>query len=159
YDYLCSKVLGAPVPGNSSPANTGDSSCSTTGADYSFDPRLAVDPADSKTAVEKVVAAFDNHKPFVLHAVVGNAILQSDPNVTCTDSGQTGPICPFPNELGTVGFREGLAYIKNLNINPNTGVLCIPGSQDCGTMPVFQHGKKDSYHYALFSHGVGMPSW
>jgi hypothetical protein len=24
---------------------------------------------------------------------------------------------------------------------------------------VFQHGKKDSYHYALFSHGVGLASW
>ena len=160
YDYLCSKVLGAPAPGNSSPANTGDNSCSTTGGNYSFDPRLAVDPADSnKTAVEKVADAFENHKPFVLHAVVGNAILESDPNVTCTDSPQTGPVCPFPNEPGTVGFREGLADIKNLNINPNTGVLCIPGSQGCGTTSVFQHGKKDSYHYVLFSHGVGLPSW
>jgi hypothetical protein len=163
YDYLCSKILAAPTPGNSSPANTGDNSCSTTAGDYSFDPRLAVDPADGKTAVEKVVNAFDNHKgstePFVLHAVVGNAILENDANVTCTDSAQTGLVCPFPKELGTIGFMEGLAYIKNQNINRNTGVLCTPGASGCGSVPVFQHGKKDSYHYALFSHGVGLASW
>ena len=146
YDYMCSTVR--------------NGSCAKGGNDYSFDPRLAVDPADGKTAVDKVVAAFNSHtgspKPFVLHAIPGNAIAENQSAVTCTDS-STNLTCPFPNEPGTVGFREGLAYIKNQIINPNTGVICSAGDPACA--PVFQHGKKDSYHYALFSHGVGLPSW
>ena len=151
YDYMCSKVQG--------PASSANS-CSTANGDYSFDPRLAVDPADGKTAVDKVVDAFTNHKgspkPFVLHAIPGNAIAESQSAVTCNDS-SPNPTCPFPNEPGTVGFREGLTYIKNQIINPTTGLICNAGDSSC--VPVFQHGKKDSYHYALFSHGVGLSSW
>jgi hypothetical protein len=144
YDYMCSSVSGG--------------SCAAGGANYSFDPRLAVDPADNnKTAVDKVVTAFANHS-INLHVIPGNAIVESQPAVTCNDS-SPNPTCPFPNEPGTVGFREGLTYIKNQNIDPNTGLLCTPGDTGCGPVPVFQHGKKDSYHYALFSHGVGLPSW
>ena len=153
YDYMCSKVQG--------PASLTNSCAVSPNGDYSFDPRLAVDPADGKTAVEKVVDAFNNHtgspKPFTLHAVPGNAIAENQSAVTCTDSAQDGATCPFPSEPGTVGFREGLTYIKNQNINPTTGIICSPG--DTGCVPVFQHGKKDSYHYALFSDGVGVPNW
>src|SRR4029077_6825949 len=39
-----------------------------------------------------------------------------------------------------------------------TGLLgCSVPSNTC--LPVFQHGKKDSYHYEVFSHGTGLPSW
>jgi len=164
YDYMCSTVTGPPSPGNTKDTN----SCKTGGSDYSFDPRLAVDPADGKTAVEKVVDAFTNHlspgEPFVLHAIPGNAISETltyDINgkivpATCSDIDLT---CPFPNEPGTIGFREGLSYIKNQTIDPQTGLIgCDPAvHQPC--VAVFPHGKKDSYHYALFSHGVGLPSW
>jgi|GEM_PF-654760 len=164
YDYMCSTVNGPPLPGNTKDIN----SCKTGGSDYSFDPRLAVDPADGKTAVEKVVDAFTNHlspgEPFVLHAIPGNAISETltyDINgkivpATCSDTDLT---CPFPNEPGTIGFREGLSYIKNQTIDPQTGLIgCDPAvHQPC--VAVFPHGKKDSYHYALFSHGVGLPSW
>jgi len=151
YDYMCSKVQG--------PASS-PNSCAVGGVknDYSFDPRLAVDPADHHDAVKKVVDAFGNHN-IVLHAIPGNAIAENQSAVTCSDSKQTGATCPFPNQLGTVGFREGLTYIKNQNIDPTSGLLCQPGTAGCGPVPVFQHGKKDSYHYALFSHGVGLPSW
>ena len=153
YDYMCSKVQG--------PASSLNSCAVAANGDYSFDPRLAVDPADGKTAVDKVTDAFNNHtgspEPFVLHAVAGNAIAENQSAVTCTDSAQAGATCPFPNEPGTVGFREGLTYIKNQNINPTTGIICNPGVAGC--VPVFQHGKKDSYHYAMFSHGVGLESW
>ena len=126
---------------------------------YSFDPRLAVDYEDvtggpHATAVDKVVAAYANHS-IHLHVFPGNAIAESQPALSCISSDLT---CIFPNEPGTVGFREGLDYIKNTNIEPTTGVLgCGVPSNTC--LPVFQHGKKDSYHYALFSHGVGLPSW
>jgi hypothetical protein len=134
---------------------------------YSFDPRLATDPFDGRTAVEKVVASYDNengssshHIPIVLHAIPGNAIKENQPNISCTSSDPVST-CTFPNELGTVGFREGLAQIKNTNIETTTGVIgnCTPGPGDLTCQPVFQHGKKDSYHYALFSHGVGLPNW
>jgi hypothetical protein len=151
YDYMCSTV-------------TGPNSCTVGGAkaDYSFDPRLALDTEDSLTpphadAVDKVVAAYANHNVH-LHAIPGNAILETQPpNISCIDSDNT---CPFPNEPGTIGFREGLAYIKNQTIETQTGVLggCTPGPADPTCVAVFPHGKKDSYHYALFSHGVGLPS-
>jgi Bacterial Ig-like domain (group 3) len=129
---------------------------------YSFDPRMALDTEDGKvvhdSAVDKVVEAYAKHG-ITLHAIPGNAILEGGPNnpVSCAD---TDPTCTFPNEPGTIGFREGLAYIKNTNILTSTGVIggCTVGT-DAGCAPVFQHGKKDSYHYALFSHGVGLPSW
>jgi Bacterial Ig-like domain (group 3) len=160
YDYMCSKV-------------TGPNSCTVGGAnaDYSFDPRLAVDTEDGLTphanAIDKVVASYANyshHSPVVLHAMPGNAISESlayDSNgnivsATCTDSDLT---CPFPNEPGTVGFREGLAYIKNQVIETQTGILGCDPTNDPNCVAVFPHGKKDSYHYALFSHGVGLPNW
>jgi hypothetical protein len=153
YDYMCSNVQG--------PASAPDSCAVAPNGDYSFDPRLVIDPADGKTAVDKVVDAFNNHtgspEPFVLHAIPGNAIAENQSAITCVDSAEAGATCPFPSEPGTVGFREGLTFIKNQNINPTTGLICNPG--DTGCVQVFQHGKKDSYHYTLFSHGVGLPSW
>ncbi|HEX6803582.1 MAG TPA: Ig-like domain repeat protein [Terriglobales bacterium] len=151
YDYMCSSISGG--------------SCATGGTDYSFDPGLAIDPADQKNAVDKVVVAFHNHagspEPFALHAVPGNAILESQSSCADTDVDQSGNLtCPFPNEPGTLGFREGVAYIKNQTIEPSTGLLgCDPASDPNPCVAVFNHGKKDSYHYALFSHGVGLPSW
>jgi len=148
YDYLCNSVS--------------NGSCATGGGHYSFDPRLAVDPADNTTAVGKVVTAFDSHrgspKPFSLHAIPGNAIDETQSFLTCTDSSPT-PVCPFPGESGTIGYREGLTYLKNQNIDTQTGALSCNPANDPNCVPVFQHGKKDSYHYALFSHGVGLPNW
>jgi hypothetical protein len=133
-----------------------------TYGDYSFDPTLAFDPLDNKDAVQKMVDAFDNHhgpEPFVLHVERGNAIQEKQTSCADTDTDANGNLtCIFPNEPGTVGFREGLAWIKNSTIDTGTGMLgCDPTSdQNCVG---FQHGKKDSYHYALFSHGVGLASW
>ena len=143
YDYMCSSV----------------SSGSCAGASYSFDPGLAVDNEDNLSphanAIDKVVAAYANHG-IALHASPGHAITEGQPDVSCADS---DPTCTFPNEPGTVGFSAGLEYIKNQTIDSQTGLIgCDPSNdQNCG--PVFQHGKKDSYHYALFSHGVGVPNW
>ena len=148
YDYMCSSVSSG--------------SCASGGGNYSFDPRLAVDPTDPSNpradAVDKVVAAYAGHN-IHLHAIPGNAILEGQTNVSCLS---TDPSCIFPNEPGTVGFREGLTYIKNQTIDSLSGVLgcsTTGAGADPNCVPVFQHGKKDSYHYALFSHGVGLPNW
>ena len=150
-------------PAGIAEANPGLATYAVPGdANYSFDPRLAIDTEDGKSphdgAVDKVVEAYAKHG-IALHAIPGNAILEGGANnpVSCADSDLT---CTFPNEPGTVGFREGLAYIKNTNILTSTGVIggCTVGT-DAGCEPVFQHGKKDSYHYALFAHGVGLPGW
>ena len=107
---------------------------------YSFDPRLATDPADGLTAVDKVLNSYvdtTHHSKVVLHAIPGNAISESHTYdakgkivpATCTDTDvdpTTGAInCPFPNEPGTVGFREGLAYIKNQTIEPRHGTAWL----------------------------------
>jgi streptogramin lyase len=135
-----------------------------TYGDYSFDPTLAINPLDNKDAVQEVVDTFNSHKgspgtePFVLHIERGNAVQEKQTSCADTDRDQNGNLtCIFPNEPGTVGFREGLAWIKNSTIDTGTGLLgCGPSSASCVG---FQHGKKDSYHYALFSHGVGLTSW
>ena len=150
YDYMCGDVSGG--------------SCVAGGTN--FDPRLAKDPADlaNPTAIDKVVDAFNKHS-IVLHAIPGNAISETsayDSNfnlvpATCSDSDLT---CPFPNEPGTIGFREGVSYIKNQTIEPQTGRIgCDATAHPNTCFAVFPHGKKDSYHYALFSQGVGLPSW
>ena len=157
-------VVNNPSGVAENPVNPGVAIYSTPGdGNYSFDPRLAVDYEDGKIvhddAVDKVVASYGNnahHSPIVLHAIPGNAIEENQPNVSCKD---TDPTCPFPNEPGTVGFRDGLSYIKNTTIDPSTGLIGCNTSTDANCVAVFQHGKKDSYHYALFSHGVGLPSW
>jgi Bacterial Ig-like domain (group 3) len=148
YDYMCS--------------NVSSGSCVRGGNNYSFDPSLATDPLDNnETAVDKVVDAFENHPPFKLHVIPGNAILESQSSCADTDVDANGNLtCPFPNEPGTLGFREGVAYIKNQTIEPSTGLLgCDPTSDANPCVADFNHGKKDSYHYTLFSHGVGLPSW
>ena len=105
-----------------------------TNSNYSFDPRLSLDTEDGKiphdSAVDKVVEAYARHG-ITLHAIPGNAIKEDGPNnpISCA---YTDPTCTFPNEPGTIGFREGLAYIKNSNILTSTGVI---GSCTVGYRP------------------------
>ncbi len=148
YDYMCS--------------NVSSGSCGCERKQLFVRPASGDRSADNnKTAVDKVVEAFENHPPFKLHAIPGNAILESQSSCTDTDVDANGNLtCPFPNEAGTLGFREGVAYIKNQTIEPGTGLLgCDPTSDANPCVADFSHGKKDSYHYTLFSHGVGLPSW
>jgi len=106
YDYMCSKVNGPPLDPNGD--NASDNSCAIGGNNYSFDPRQSQDQLDGLNAAQKVVETFNNHQSsaeaFVLHAVPGNAIEESQSSCADTD---TDPVthaltCPFPNEPGTV---------------------------------------------------------
>src|SRR6266446_7351844 len=65
----------------------------------------------------------------------GNAISES--TALCTDAKGT-PLCAFPNQP-TVGWKDGFLFFKNTS-----------------TLGNFQAGRKDSYHYLLFGHGLGV---
>jgi hypothetical protein len=62
----------------------------------------------------------------------GNAISES--LLLCT-----GDTCAFPGQV-TVGWKGSIDFV-----------------QSQGTLGNFQHGRKDSYHYVLFGHGLGAP--
>jgi uncharacterized membrane protein YgcG len=66
----------------------------------------------------------------------GNAI--SEGLLVCKD-GITAPLCAFPNQV-TVGWKGGVEFVQG---DPTLGN--------------FQPGRKDSYHYVLFAHGLGLP--
>jgi hypothetical protein len=121
---------------------------------YSFDPRLTADTAgDGLNVVDKVVAAFattPNHTPVTLHVIPTNAIQEQ----TCNDIlGPPLQLCPFPNQPGVVGWPGGVLFFQNQLID-TTGNICTTSTTGC--VPVFQRGKKDSYHYALFAHALGL---
>jgi hypothetical protein len=135
---------------------------SATFTNYSFDPQQPVDPADGKSAVKKVVDAFagtgtnTNHVPVTVHVIPTHAILEP----TCKDDPNLG-LCAYPNQPGEVGWKGGLVFLKNQIVDSATGRLdlCTSANPPATCVPVFQHGRKDSYHYALFAHAVGLPNW
>jgi hypothetical protein len=151
-DYLCS--------------TTNQSACDGL---YSFNPYLKVDPTDidpatgkAKTAVQKVIDAYagtsgnTNHQKINLHVILGNAI----PEPTCTDDLATNPhgLCAFPNQPGVIGWPGGLIFLKNQPLNYADEASCEAAANG-PCIRRFQHGKANSYHYALFGHGVGIPNW
>ena len=139
-DYMCKSV-------------TGPGTCDTTKPNYSYDPNLAVDTSDGKSAVQKVIDAYANHA-INLHVISTHAVQEE----TCTDIlGPPLQLCPFPNQPGVVGWPGGFVFFENQFIDPSTGNFCTTLGPDC--VPVFQHGKKDSYHHAFFAHGLGLPNW
>ncbi len=142
-DYMCSIVTGTSV--------TSPGSCDTTNG-YSFDPRLTADGTD---AVQKVVTAFAN-KQINLHVIYTHAIKEEP----CADvPGSPPALCPFPNQQGVVGWPGGFVFFENQLVDPSTGDLCLTSPPAPTCVPVFQHGKKDSYHHAFFAHALGLPSW
>ncbi len=106
-----------------------------------------------QAALDMVTQAFLKATVHV-YFVPGNAI----PEDTCADDRTQPPplLCMFPGEPGVVAWKLGLEAIKawptNLNTTTNmcTGGICTPR---------FQPGRKDSYHYLLFGHSLGLPTW
>ncbi|HEX8894912.1 MAG TPA: hypothetical protein VF783_16400, partial [Terriglobales bacterium] len=141
-DYMCSIV-------------NADGTCDTTNG-YSFYP--------SANALTMMTTAFSN-KGINAHFIPGNpgysgalgtgAILEQ----TCTDT--TGPnpvLCPFANQPGIVGWKVGFEFLKNQPLNYPDETSCEQALNGPCTRR-FQHGRKDSYHYAVFAHAVGLPDW
>ncbi len=164
-DYMCS------VLNPDGTCNIQNNNDDTMGF-YSFDPTLPlnvdpnnVDPADGKTVVQKVTDAFaggvsvsnTTHDPITLHVIRTHAIQEA----TCQDSSGS-PLCPYPNQPGVVGWPGGVIFFQNQLVDTATGNV----DHDCPTLSPpascvlrFQRGKKDSYHYVLFGHALGLPNW
>ncbi|HXH49237.1 MAG TPA: hypothetical protein VNM47_07810, partial [Terriglobia bacterium] len=120
------------------------------------------DPTDvasflpSQTALNKVESAFGGNHGIDLHLITGNAIQQTE----CTDDPTASPpvVCPVPSQPGVVGWKGGFVFLKNQPLNYPDENSCEQ-ALDGPCMRRFQHGRKDSYHYALFGYALGAPSW
>jgi X-X-X-Leu-X-X-Gly heptad repeat protein len=143
-DYMCSIV-------------NANGTCDTTNG-YSFYP--------SASAQAMLTNAF-SPKGTNLHLLPGNpgypAALATGAiqEQTCTDSTDSNGnlvLCEYPNQAGLVGWKDGFEFIKNQPLNYPDETSCEQAlSGPC--IRRFQHGRKDSYHYALFGHAVGLPEW
>lgn len=128
-DYMCSIV---------NPGGT----CDTTNG-YSFFPPSA--------ALTMMTSAF-SPKGINVHFIPGSAIQEQ----TCTDTSTA--LCTYPNQPGIVAWKAGFEFVKNQPLN-------YPDENSCEQalngpcIRRFQHGRKDSYHYALFAHALGLPQW
>src|SRR6267154_2723542 len=155
-DYMCSILKS-------------NGTCDTANG-YSFNPYLALDPADNnKSVIQKVIDAFDSKK-ITLHIFPTHAIQeQSAPTgsvTSCTDipagAGQPTQLCAFPHQPGVVGWKGGLIFLKNQLVDTAVGNVdhdCTSSTPAATCVLRFQHGKKDSWHYALFAHAIGLPNW
>ena len=143
-DYMCSIV-------------NADGTCDTKNG-YSFYPS-----ASSQTLLTNAFSRQGTN----LHIIPGNpgypaalatgAILEQ----TCTDTTDASGnpvLCEYPNQTGLVGWKDGFQFLKNQPLNYPDELTCEQAlSGPC--IRRFQHGRKDSYHYALFGHAAGLPEW
>ena len=143
-DYMCSIV-------------NADGTCDTTNG-YSFSP--------SASTLTMLTNAFSRQATNV-HIIPGNpgypAALATGAikEQTCTDSTDASGnpvLCEYPNQPGLVGWKNGFEFLKNQPINYLDENSCLQAlNGPC--IRRFQHGRKDSYHYALFAHAAGLAEW
>src|SRR5215471_15096868 len=141
-DYMCSVV-------------NADGTCNTSG--YSFYP--------SASALTMLTNAF-SRKGTNVHLIPGNpgypAALATGAiqEQTCTDTRDASgnPVLCDYLQAGLVGWKNGFEFLKNQPLNYPDEASCEQAlSGPC--IRRFQHGRKDSYHYALFGHAAGLPEW
>jgi hypothetical protein len=130
------------------------------GSGYSFKPT-----DDVVTAVTNAFA--DNypdkarHQPVNLHVLPQWAIQEQ----TCSDATNNNVLCTFPDQPGApqpgvIGWKWGYALVKNQFVDPNGDTsACTTSPLPANCKLRFQHGRKDSFHYALFGHALGNPKW
>ena len=129
--------------------------CSSLNPDGTCDPANGHSHVPDPTAVAMMKAAF-LAQGINLHLAPGNVI----PETACTDDYSTSPpkLCPYPGQAGVVGWKGGFEFLKNQPLNYPDEASC-----EAATSPAcirrFQHGRKDSYHYALFGHSLGLANW
>ena len=143
-DYMCSIV------------NT-NGTCDTTNG-YSFYP--------SASAQTMMTNAF-SRKGTNLHIIPGNpgypaalatGAVQEQTCTDTTDASGNPLLCQYPNQPGLVGWKDGFEFLKNQPLNYPDETSCEQAlSGPC--IRRFQHGRKDSYHYALFAHAAGLAEW
>jgi X-X-X-Leu-X-X-Gly heptad repeat protein len=134
-----------------------DGTCDTTNG-YSFYP--------SASALTTLTNAF-SLKGTNLHLMPGNpgypaalatGAIQEQTCTDTTDASGNPVLCEYPNQPGLVGWKAGFEFLKNQPLNYPDETSCEQAlSGPC--IRRFQHGRKDSYHYALFAHAVGLPEW
>lgn len=151
-DYLCSnKVAGQNACDLSQPGS------------YSFDPSLAKAP-DGKTVVQKVIDSFAGTGTLTMHSPVNVHVfptwaIQEQTCTDTTDSNGNPVLCEFPNQPGVVGWKAGFTNVKNQFLkNDGSGDACTDSTGATCIMR-FEHGRKDSWHYALFAHALATPRW
>lgn len=128
-----------------------DSMCSVVNTNGTCNTTNGTSFAPSANSLLMMTNAFSRHGINV-HFVPGNTIQEQ----TCTDS--AGALCPYPNQPGIVFWKTGFESIKNQPLNYPDEASCEAAAN--GTcFRDFQHGRKDSYHYALFANAVGLPEW
>ena len=143
-DYMCSIVKA-------------DGTCDTTNG-YSFYP-----PASAQSML---TGAF-SRKGINLHLIPGNSgypaplatgAVQEQTCTDTTDASGNPVLCEYANQPGLVGWKDGFEALKNQPLNYPDETSCEQAlSGPC--IRRFQHGRKDSYHYALFAHAAGLPEW
>src|SRR5215469_7804496 len=143
-DYMCSIVKA-------------DGTCDTTNG-YSFYP--------SASAQTMLTNAF-SPKGTNLHIIPGNpgypaalatGAVQEQTCTDTTDASGNPVLCEYPNQPGLVGWKDGFNFLKNQPLNYPDETSCEQAlNGPC--IRRFQHGRKDSYHYALFAHAAGLPEW
>jgi X-X-X-Leu-X-X-Gly heptad repeat protein len=144
-DYMCSIV-------------NADGTCDTTNG-YSFYP--------SASSLTMLTNAF-SRKGTNLHIIPGNpgypaalatgAIQEPTCTDDTTDASGNPVLCEYPNQPGLVGWKDGFEFLKNQPLNYPDETSCEQAlNGPC--IRRFQHGRKDSYHYALFAHAAGLPEW
>ena len=143
-DYLCSIV-------------NADGTCDTTNG-YSFSP--------SPGTLTMMTSAF-SQKGISAHFIPGNpgysgafatGAIQEQTCTDTTDASGNPVLCPFVNQPGIVGWKSGFEFLKNQPLNYPDETSC----QQALNGPCirrFQHGRKDSHHFALFAHALGLPEW
>jgi Bacterial Ig-like domain (group 3) len=145
-DYMCSIV------------NT-DGTCDTTKG-YSFNP--------PQGALTMMANAFSPTAPSItphsinVHFIPGNPGYPAQyatgaiQEQACTDTANS--LCVFPNQPGIVGWKAGFESLKEQPLNYPDEASC-EAALNGPCIRRFQHGRKDSYHYALFAHALGLPEW
>jgi X-X-X-Leu-X-X-Gly heptad repeat protein len=134
-----------------------DGTCDTTNG-YSFDP-----PASALTMMTNAFSA----KGTNLHLIPGNpaypaalatGAIQEQTCTDTTDASGNPVLCEYPNQPGLIGWKAGFEFLKNQPLNYPDETSCEQAlNGPC--IRRFQHGRKDSYHYAMFAHAVGLPEW
>jgi hypothetical protein len=130
--------------------------CSSLNADGTCDPINGHSHVpDPTNVVPKMKAAFSAHG-INLHLDIKNAI----PETACSDSTNSPNLCPYPGQAGVVGWKGGFEFLKNQPLNYPDEASCENPTAAIGPcMRRFQRGRKDSYHYALFGHSLGLANW
>jgi hypothetical protein len=112
----------------------------------------------SSAALTMITNAFSRPPHGInVHFIPGNAI-QEQTCTDTTDSSGNPVLCPYPNQPGVVGWKAGFEFLKNQPLNYPDETSCEQAlNGPC--IRRFQPGRKDSYHYALFAHALGVPEW